>query len=252
MTKPIREQAIVDLYNSSSNNPTTLCMADLGCSSGPNTLLVVSHLMEMVHITCKKLAHQTPEFQVYLNDLPGNDFNTIFKSLPGFLKEMKKQMGLGFGPCFVTGVPGSFYDRLFPANSLHFVHSSYSLMWLSQGLIEEEKMDSFNIPQYTPSPAEVKSEVQKEGSFSIDGLEVSTVPWSACRNYEYYPSDGYFTDGGYDVAICMRSVAESLLSSHFGCDIIDKVFQRYKEIVADRMAKEKTEFFNVTISMTRN
>lgn len=131
MTKPIREQAIVDLYNS-SNNPTTLCIADLGCSSGPNTLLVVSQLMETVHITCKELAHRTPEFQVYLNDLPGNDFNTIFKSLPGFLKEMKKQMGLGFGPCFVTGVPGSFYDRLFPANSLHFVHSSYSLMWLSQ------------------------------------------------------------------------------------------------------------------------
>ncbi|KAI8542506.1 hypothetical protein RHMOL_Rhmol08G0143200 [Rhododendron molle] len=338
MTKPIRDEAIVDLYKSSSNNPTTLCIADLGCSSGPNTLLVVSQLMETVHITCKTLAHRTPEFQVYLNDLPGNDFNTIFKSLPGFLKEMKKQMGLGFGPCFVTGVPGSFYDRLFPSNSLHFVHSSYSLMWLSQvpaglesrnkgniyigsnsppnvlkayheqfqkdftlflqcrsvelvaggrmvltilgrksedptskdgcyiwelmamalnemvaeGLIEEEKMDSFNIPQYTPSPAEVKSEVQKEGSFSIDGLEVSTVPWSACRNYEYYPSDEYSIDGGYDVAMCMRSVAEPLLSGHFGRGIIEEVFQRYKEIVADRMAKEKTEFFNVTISMTRN
>lgn len=120
-----------------------------------------------------------------------------------------------------------------------------------QGLIEEEKMDSFNIPQYTPSPAEVKYEVQKEDSFSIDGLEVSTIPWSACRNYEYYPSDEYFTEDGYDVSMCMRSVAEPLLSSHFGKGIIDKVFQRYKEIVADRMAKERTEFINVTISMTR-
>ncbi|KAH7852821.1 hypothetical protein Vadar_029646 [Vaccinium darrowii] len=337
MTKPIREQAIVDLYNS-SNKPTTLCIADLGCSSGPNTLIVVSQLMETVHLTCKKQAHQTPEFQVYLNDLPGNDFNIIFKSLPSFRKEMKKHMGLGFGPCFVTGVPGSFYDRLFPAKSLHFVHSSYSLMWLSQvpaglersnkeniyigstsppsvlkayheqfqrdftlflkcrseevvtggrmvltilgrksddptskdgcyiwelmamalnelvaeGLIEEEKMDSFNIPQYTPSPAEVKSEVQKEGSFSIDRLEVTSVPWSACRNFEHYLSDEYFIKNGYDVAMCMRSVAEPLLSSHFGGGIIDRVFERYKEIIADRMAKEKTEFFNVTVSMTRN
>ncbi|XP_069153311.1 S-adenosyl-L-methionine:benzoic acid/salicylic acid carboxyl methyltransferase 3-like isoform X2 [Solanum lycopersicum] len=30
------------------------------------------------------------------------------------------------------GVAGSFYTRLFPSNSLHFVHSSYSLHWLSQ------------------------------------------------------------------------------------------------------------------------
>ncbi|XP_028105732.1 salicylate carboxymethyltransferase-like [Camellia sinensis] len=124
---------------------------------------------------------------------------------------------------------------------------------VSEGLIEEEKMDSFNIPQYTPSPAEVKSEVQKEGSFTIDRLEVSRVDWNACKA-KLCPSstDQEFKEDGYDVAKCMRAVAESLLVSHFGVEIIDEVFERYKKIVADRMAKERTEFFNVTVSMTRN
>ena len=131
LTKPITEKAIVDLYH--STRPTSaLCIADLGCSSGPNAFLVVSELMEIVHKTCKKLAHQTPEFQVHLNDLPGNDFNTIFRFLPTFQEKMRKRLGRDFGPCYITAVPGSFYGRLFQSKSLHFVHSSYSLMWLSQ------------------------------------------------------------------------------------------------------------------------
>ncbi|XP_071939941.1 probable caffeine synthase MTL2 [Coffea arabica] len=38
-------------------------------------------------------------------------------------------------------MPGSFYGRPFPDNSMHFIHSSYSLHWLSQvpsGLVTEE------------------------------------------------------------------------------------------------------------------
>ena len=118
-----------------------------------------------------------------------------------------------------------------------------------QGIIEEEKFDSFNIPQYTPSPFEVETQVKKEGSFTIDRLEVSQVNWNAYDN-EVHQSAA-FEDGGYNVARCMRAVAEPLLASHFGEAIIDEVFSRYGEIVASRMSKEKTEFVNVTVSVTR-
>ena len=130
MTMPIIEEALVSHYSNSLS--TSLAIADLGCSSGPNTLLVVTKLIKIIHQLCKKLGHQSPEFLLYLNDLPGNDFNSLFRSLPSFQENIKNQMGPEFGPCFVTGVPGSFYGRLFPTNSLHFVHSSYSLQWLSQ------------------------------------------------------------------------------------------------------------------------
>lgn len=119
-----------------------------------------------------------------------------------------------------------------------------------QGIIKEEQMDTFNIPQYTPSPSEVKSEVMKEGSFTIDGLEISEVHWnpfdSECSLFESH------SDGGYHVAKFMRPVAEPLLVSHFGEAIIEEVFGRYQKILTDRMSKEKTEFINVSISMIRS
>lgn len=130
MTKPITEEAITELY--SSSYPGVIAIADLGCSSGPNTLFVVSELIKAVDSIRQKIGQNSPEYQVFLNDLPGNDFNTIFRSLPSFQNRLKKQLGAGSGPCFFTGVPGSFYGRLFRNKSLHFVHSSYSLQWLSQ------------------------------------------------------------------------------------------------------------------------
>ncbi|KAK6924399.1 SAM dependent carboxyl methyltransferase [Dillenia turbinata] len=336
LTKPITVSAMTDLYYTLS--PTKICIADLGCSSGPNTLFVVSEVIKTVVRLHKKLGRQneSPEFLVFLNDLPGNDFNTIFKSLlPDFQENLRQELGRGFGPCFVTAAPGSFYGRLFPSQSLHFVHSSYSLQWLSQvpegleenkgniymastsppnvleayfnqfqkdfsyflkcrgeelmtggrmvltflgrksddpsskegcyiwelmalalndmvteGLIEEEKLNSFNIPQYTPSPAEIKSVVERDGSFIINRLEVSKVNWDAYENEICYSSE-ITKDRGYNVAKLMRAVAEPLLASHFGKSIIDEMFRRYREIVADRMAKERTEFFNVVVSMTK-
>ncbi|KAG5611515.1 hypothetical protein H5410_022796 [Solanum commersonii] len=126
--KSITDEAIPSLYNNLSPRET-ICIVDLGCSAGPNTFLPVSQLIQTIDKERKNKGHKSLEFHVFLNDLPSNDFNTIFhESL------WKKNMGEDglFDPanCFVTGVAGSFYTRLFPSNSLHFVHSSYSLHWL--------------------------------------------------------------------------------------------------------------------------
>ncbi|KAK4490674.1 hypothetical protein RD792_001365 [Penstemon davidsonii] len=316
---------MTELYNS-MQPMSIISIADLGCSSGPNTLFVAAELVKLVGELCRGSDHM-PEFEILLNDLQGNDFNSIFRSLlPRFQEELRPG---GFGHCFVYGVPGSFYGRLFAAKSLHFVHSSYSLMWLSkvpeglemnkeniymsstspksvlnayyeqfkrdfweflkcrsqeivgggkmvltflgrksedasskeccyiwellalalkemlsQGLIEEEKLLSFNIPQYTPSPSEVKAEVKNEGSFSIKRLEASEITWTACGNINM--------DSSTNVAKCMRAVAEPLLVQHFGpLLVLDQLFDKYRTILSDRMSKEETKFVNVTVSMTR-
>ncbi|KAL4271586.1 hypothetical protein GQ457_13G018390 [Hibiscus cannabinus] len=83
-----------------------------------------------IHGICRPQQSELPEFEVLLNDLPGNDFNSVFKSVPDFIERLKKEKGeVG---CYVGGVAGSFYERLFPTRSLHFVHSSYALHWLTK------------------------------------------------------------------------------------------------------------------------
>ncbi|XP_060213343.1 benzoate carboxyl methyltransferase-like [Lycium barbarum] len=126
--KPVLEDTIKNMFKNAIF-PKCFTVADLGCSSGPNTLLSISNVIDMVHNLCKENKSEPPEFQVYLNDLPDNDFNSVFKSIPSFIEKMKKE---NYGNCFIAGVAGSFYERLFPLNSLNFVHSSYSLHWLSQ------------------------------------------------------------------------------------------------------------------------
>lgn len=135
------------------------------------------------------------------------------------------------------------------------MHEYKSFYCLLQGIIKEEQLDTFNIPQYTPSPSEVELEVLKEGSFAINRLELAEVNWNPlddlnALDFESERSES-LRDNGYSLAQCMRSVAEPMLVNQFGEDIIEEVFSRYQKLLADRMSKEQTKFNNITISLTR-
>ncbi|KAG9449046.1 hypothetical protein H6P81_009011 [Aristolochia fimbriata] len=98
-------------------------IADLGCSVGPNTFLVVEAIIEAL----KKLKYHShgddvQEFQAFFNDIASNDFNTLVQSP---LWETTQQY------YFKAVVPGSFHGRLFPKASLRFVCCIYALHWLS-------------------------------------------------------------------------------------------------------------------------
>ncbi|XVF81955.1 hypothetical protein PTKIN_Ptkin16aG0003800 [Pterospermum kingtungense] len=131
--RPILEKSIGDVF--SKTLPSCMKVADLGCSSGPNTFQTVSQVIETIHGICQQEQLKFPEFEVLLNDLPENDFNAVFRSIPAFLESLKREKGDNMVQelnCFIAGVPGSFYHRLFPTRSLHFIHSSYSVHWLSK------------------------------------------------------------------------------------------------------------------------
>lgn len=144
--KPVLEDVIKKMFNINGHEfPKCFNMADLGCSSGPNTLFTVSNVMKIVQMLCHEKSCRMPEFQAFLNDLPDNDFNTIFKSIPSFYQNLKDGAN-----CFVSGVPGSFYGRLFPSKSLHLVHSSYSLHWLSKAPENIENNNNIYIARTSP------------------------------------------------------------------------------------------------------
>ncbi|KAM7267230.1 hypothetical protein ACFE04_009396 [Oxalis oulophora] len=129
---PLLEEAIRETILSRNDLSTTsFKIVDLGCSSGPNTLFFISKVLDIVSQIHNQESMKKFEFEVFLNDLPGNDFNLIFKSLHSFYAE-KEKSGMSLGSCFISGVPGSFYERLFPSKSLNFVHSSFAVQWLSK------------------------------------------------------------------------------------------------------------------------
>ena len=122
--RPVLEKVVADVY--AALCPRTMVVADLGCSSGPNALRFVSDVIRVTGDCCRRSRRDPPELQFFLNDMPGNDFNSLFRS---FARRSKK---MAMAPHYVVGLPGSFYTRLFPGRTVHFFHSSYSLMWLSQ------------------------------------------------------------------------------------------------------------------------
>ncbi|CAL9071014.1 unnamed protein product [Musa textilis] len=163
MAKPILEEAIGGVYMSML--PERMAVVDLGCSSGPNTLEVVSEVLDVIGKLRRSLGRQEiPDILFFLNDLPGNDFNHVFRSLGEYKRKVEEEKGNLLVPYYVVGVPGSFYGRLFPRRSVHFFNASCCLNWLSQVPEGEQGvlLNNKNIYIAETSPQEVVNAYQDQ------------------------------------------------------------------------------------------
>lgn len=114
--------------------------------------------------------------------------------------------------------------------------------FVSQGLIEEEKVDSFNIPMYCPCPEEASNEVTREGSFEIQRLELLRRSDKFPEELEAMTGSASAKDGyGILLAKQMRAVMESLIEYHFGKEIMDALFERYGETMGKKLS-ERIEY----------
>lgn len=311
--------------------PERFTMADLGCSSGANALGMVENIIRGIAEVCRtsSTSQLPPEFSVLLNDLPTNDFNTIFCTFPDFISKIKADNPT----VFLSGVPGSFYGRLFPTGSLHFVCSFNSLHWLSQvppglydeanlpvnkgkmfisssspravpaaylrqfqrdfglflksrsaemveggrmvmsmqsretevytdkkttllwellseslaslvsqGLVEQAKVDTYNVPFYPPCIRDIEDEVRKEGSFRLD----------CARKYDCNTSTGGDAkEAARVVSMAVRAVQESMLNYHFGPDIMDMLFHKYAELITESMEKEDIKSVQLAVVLIK-
>ncbi|XP_059293161.1 probable methyltransferase TCM_000336 [Lycium ferocissimum] len=158
--KHITLESVEEVYV--ATKPKSIGIADLGCSSGPNTLSNIKDILDKIETASRNTIQKSaPEFRVFLNDLPTNDFNAIFQALPEFHEWLKQkrndQENGGTSNIYVAAYPGSFYGRLFPDHCLHFIYSSYSLHWLSRvppGLYDEQgnslNKNSIYISEHSP------------------------------------------------------------------------------------------------------
>ncbi|XVF24053.1 hypothetical protein REPUB_Repub13aG0093500 [Reevesia pubescens] len=322
MTQPILQKAAQSVVaENSSTQHEVFNVADLGCALGPQALEFMSTMIDCIVQKCNGLKSQVPEIQFYLNDLPGNDFNTLFKELSDLQDKFKNISW------FAIGVPGSFHGRLFPRNSINLVHSCFSVHWLSkapkitnegglplnkgkiyisktsplgvrkaylsqfeedfvsllkfrsqelapngrmvlifngrqfadptnkdscytwdllaeslsylvsEGLIDEEKLDSFNVPYYNPSEEEVQYVVDKEGSMETEFIDTIAVEIGG-KNLWSSPE---LRIKGY------RCFSESILAYQFGEEVMDKLFNKAEQILIEDYKKGNEATKNVSI-----
>ncbi|KAF8762130.1 hypothetical protein HU200_009672 [Digitaria exilis] len=162
VTKKALQDMAAALYRA-LGRPASMAIADLGCATGPNALLLVSDAVEAV-LAEKSKGSSDGEAQlqllVFLNDLPGNDFNAVFRLLPS------SPLAAGNG-CLVSAWPGSFYGRIFPDASLDYAVSSSSLHFLSKAPAMEVT-NRGRVYVSVESPAAVKDayRAQFEADFS--------------------------------------------------------------------------------------
>ncbi|KAJ4835704.1 hypothetical protein Tsubulata_047154 [Turnera subulata] len=125
----IQDKLEIDNLNNSGISKT-FCLADFGCATGPNTFIAMQNFIKFVQLKYNSLHPNGPplEFHVFFNDHISNDFNTLFRNLPSPQE------------FFAAGVPGDFHGRLFPQASLHIVHSSFALQWLSRFLRRAQEL----------------------------------------------------------------------------------------------------------------
>ncbi|XP_068642084.1 loganic acid O-methyltransferase-like [Aristolochia californica] len=256
----------LNMKDSPTNPGEPFCIAELGRSAGPNTFLLVGTIIEAVKLKYYESHGNLPEFQAFFNDIASNDFNTLIRS-PLWDSHLN----------FAATVPGSFHGRLFPKASLHFVHCSYALHWLSElpkevmnenspawnkgkitcfgakrevsaaflgqfavvlncfllaradeifgggsmalARLDEDQVDSFNLPAYLPTADEFGMLVEENGSFSMEMMQPLTIPNMA-----------------FDARVLsalIRAITEVIMSTQFGSEIIDEIFDIHRQKIEE-------------------
>lgn len=125
-----------------------------------------------------------------------------------------------------------------------------------KGIIEEENIDAFDAPYYAASSEELKMVIEKEGSFSIDRLEISPVDWEGWSiNDESYDlvvqSKPEALASGRRVANTIRAVVEPMLEPTFGKKVMDELFERYAKIVGEYFYVSTPRYAIVIVSLVR-
>lgn len=102
----------------------TVVIADYGSSEGKNSLSPMRNVIQALR------ARVTPEVAISVThtDLPANDFRGLFSLLDSSCESyLREQQNI-----FCTATGRSFYEKLFPANSVTLGWCSFAAHWLSR------------------------------------------------------------------------------------------------------------------------
>ncbi|CAL0308056.1 unnamed protein product [Lupinus luteus] len=111
---------------------------------------------------------------------------------------------------------------------------------VSQGEVEQEKVDSYEVHFYAPSLEEIEEEVRKEGSLKLERLEM-------CELEKSEQGMDYSTK----VAMAIRAIQESMISNHFGERILDSLFENYARLLHEEMIKDDVKHITFVLVLRK-
>ncbi len=115
------ETAAGDVVLGADDGPIVL--VDYGSSQGRNSLAPLRAAIDVLRLR----ASSSRPILVFHEDLPLNDFNTLFAVLDGDPQSYLR----GRPNVFSSAIARSFYEPVLPPNSVHLGWSAYAAMWLS-------------------------------------------------------------------------------------------------------------------------
>uniref|UniRef100_M4D255 Salicylate carboxymethyltransferase n=1 Tax=Brassica campestris TaxID=3711 RepID=M4D255_BRACM len=259
--KHITLETVQQLYK--ETRPKSLGIADLGCSSGPNTLSTIRDIIKTVEIAHhREIPKQPlPEFSIFLNDLPQNDFNSIFKTLPDFHMELKRDTKNDVPPALFDhqgksinkgcinicssspeAVSKAYYSQfkedfsMFLRSRSKEVVAAGRMVLIILGREGPDHVDrgmSFTWEILARAIADLVGQGETEEE-KLDSYETHFYAASAAEIEDN--EDGM--SSGELAAKTIRAVQESMLAPHFGEEILDKLFDTYGRMFDEELAKE--------------
>nr|QWX38535.1 loganic acid methyltransferase [Ophiorrhiza pumila] len=166
-------------------------------------------------------------------------FSQFQKDLDSFLKARAQEIvGGGLMVIQIPGLPsGEVLFSRTGAGMLHALLGSSLMDLVNMGIISEESVDSFNLPQYHPSIEELEMLIEMNGSFTLEKIGALNHPM---KNLAF---DAQMT------SLQVRAIMEGILTKQFGDKILDQLFEIYTNklqenyIVFDKEIRKDADLF---------
>jgi S-adenosylmethionine-dependent carboxyl methyltransferase len=101
-----------------------IVIADYGCSQGLNSMKPINAAIDVLR---RHVGAERP-VEVYHNDLPSNDFGSLFQVIAG---EPSSYMA-AHGNAFPFAIGRSYFEPILPPASVHAAWNSWTIQWMSK------------------------------------------------------------------------------------------------------------------------
>ncbi|TVT99284.1 hypothetical protein EJB05_55359, partial [Eragrostis curvula] len=143
-------------------------------------------------------------------------------------------------------------DNDYHGNLNHLNELLAQSLWslVDKGLVEKDKVNSFNLPLYGASVNEVKEVIKQSRLFDINQIKLFDSNWDPYDDLD----DDVVQDNirsGVNIARCVRAVMETLLASHFGESVLDALFNEYACKVTEHLKWHKPKHSVIVLSLKK-